>query len=59
MSVRKWMSPLQKEKSLRSKKENMLKHSMKMSGMHWEKIGIDDDEKGRDYIYGEKKKRCM
>lgn len=35
----------------------MLKHSMKMSGMHWEKIGIDDDEKGRDYIYGEKKKK--
>lgn len=35
----------------------MLKHSMKMSGMHGEKIGIDDDEKGRDYIYGEKKKR--
>lgn len=34
----------------------MLKHSMKMSGMHGEKIGIDDDEKGRDYIYGEKKK---
>lgn len=30
-----------------------------MSGMHWEKIGIDDDEKGRDYIYGEKKKRFM
>lgn len=56
MSVRKWMSPLQKEKSLRSKKQNMLQHSMKMSGMHGGKIGIDDDEKGRDYIYGEKKK---
>lgn len=37
----------------------MLKHSMKMSGMHGEKIGIDDDEKGRDYIYGEKKQRFM
>lgn len=37
----------------------MLKQSMKMSGMHGEKIGIDDDEKGRDYIYGEKKKRFM
>lgn len=35
----------------------MLKHSMKMSGMHGEKIGIDDDEKGRDYIYGEKNKK--
>lgn len=37
----------------------MLQHSMKMSGMHGEKIGIDDDEKDRDYIYGEKKKRFM
>lgn len=34
----------------------MLQHSMKMSGMHGGKIGIDDDEKGRDYIYGEKNK---
>lgn len=34
----------------------MLQHSMKMSGMQVEKIGSDDDEKGRDYIYGEKKK---
>lgn len=37
---------LQKEKLLRSKKENLLKYFMKMSGMYWEKIGIDDDEKG-------------
>lgn len=37
----------------------MLKYFMKMSGMYGEKIGIDDDEKGWDYIYGEKKKRFM
>lgn len=37
---------LQKEKLLRSKKENMLKYFMKMSGMYGGKIGIDDDEKG-------------
>lgn len=36
----------------------MLKHSMKMSGMHGEKIGIDDDEKA-EITFMERKKKDL